>query len=180
MFVCLYVCLGFVHHSFYMFFFSNAGYMYVVVEWAMFTQGLKIHHKEEFHRFWEQDLRGASMGPTGSMGGGGWWAGDCSIDRGYKIKYYSYCMISNVFLFRDCWSPQKVGRNLTCNSNIRSNAGWRGIEGIIPFAMEINWLIEDSSHRGSVDRAVILRSFMRCNFVPLSAVRSLPPQPPPQ
>ena len=59
-------------------------------------------------------------------------------DRGYKIKYYLYCMISNVFLFRDCWSPQKVGRNLTCNSNIRSNAGWRGIEGIIPFAMEIN------------------------------------------
>jgi len=34
--------------------------------------------------------------------------------------------------------PKKVGRNLTCNYLIRSNAGWRGIEGIIPFAMEIN------------------------------------------
>jgi len=69
----------------------------------MFTQGLKIHHKEEFHRFGAGPA-GGPMGPTGSIDE----RGDCSIDRGYEIKYYLYCMFSNVFLFRDCWSPKKL------------------------------------------------------------------------
>ena len=36
----------------------------------MFTQGLKIHHKEEFHRYWA----GPAVGPHGAHGvkwGGG-------------------------------------------------------------------------------------------------------------
>ena len=35
----------------------------------MFTQGLKIHHKEEFHRFGAGPA-GVPMGPMGSIGGG--------------------------------------------------------------------------------------------------------------
>ena len=60
---------------------------------------------------------GGGLFLVGGGGGGGGGSVAPSVDGGYEIKYYLYCMISNVFFFRDCWSPKKVGRNLTCNSN---------------------------------------------------------------
>ena len=42
-------------------------------------------------------------------------------------------------------------------------------KGVIPFLMEINWLIEDSSHRGR-GIAAALRSLRRCSSFPLLAL----------
>ena len=74
MFVCLYVCLGFVHHSFYMFFFKR--WIYVCSSgMSNVHTGIENTSQGGVSSVWGQDLRGASMGPTGSIGGGGLMSG---------------------------------------------------------------------------------------------------------